>query len=78
MSCIRSAVSQSESAKKRTGALKAFLDREGVELHHVKPHGALYGMERNIFARNTPSTSMWDHLKPHGAFRPCRSLKVFR
>ena len=25
------------------GALKAFLDREGVELHHVKPHGALYG-----------------------------------
>lgn len=26
------------------GALKHFLDREGVELHHVKPHGALYGL----------------------------------
>jgi len=28
----------------QVGALKAFLDHEGVELHHVKPHGALYGM----------------------------------
>lgn len=26
------------------GALKGFLDAEGVELHHVKPHGILYGM----------------------------------
>ncbi|KAL4928144.1 LamB/YcsF [Aspergillus undulatus] len=26
------------------GALKAFLDREGVEMHHAKPHGILYGM----------------------------------
>lgn len=26
------------------GALKAFLDRHGVEMHHVKPHGVLYGM----------------------------------
>ncbi|KAI7969180.1 hypothetical protein EIK77_006085 [Talaromyces pinophilus] len=26
------------------GALKAFLDRHGVEMHHVKPHGILYGM----------------------------------
>ncbi|KAL0259225.1 hypothetical protein SLS55_006730 [Diplodia seriata] len=26
------------------GALKAFLDAEGVPLHHVKPHGVLYGM----------------------------------
>ncbi|KAM0710269.1 hypothetical protein Q7P35_002631 [Cladosporium inversicolor] len=26
------------------GALKAFLDVEGVKLHHVKPHGTLYGM----------------------------------
>ncbi|KAH8900141.1 lactam utilization protein lamb [Thozetella sp. PMI_491] len=28
----------------QVGALKAFLDREGVPLHHVKPHGILYGM----------------------------------
>lgn len=26
------------------GALKGFLDRHGVEMHHVKPHGILYGM----------------------------------
>jgi hypothetical protein len=26
------------------GALKAFLDAEGVPLNHVKPHGVLYGM----------------------------------
>src|SRR5215469_1905922 len=26
------------------GALKAFLDAEGMPLNHVKPHGALYGM----------------------------------
>lgn len=28
----------------QVGALKGFLDREGVPLNHVKPHGALYGM----------------------------------
>lgn len=28
----------------QVGALKAFLEREGMELHHVKPHGMLYGL----------------------------------
>lgn len=28
----------------QVGALKGFLDREGVQLNHVKPHGVLYGM----------------------------------
>lgn len=28
----------------QVGALKGFLDREGIALHHVKPHGILYGM----------------------------------
>jgi len=28
----------------QTGALKAFLDAEGVALSHIKPHGALFGM----------------------------------
>jgi 5-oxoprolinase (ATP-hydrolysing) subunit A len=28
----------------QTGALKAFLDAEGMGLNHIKPHGALYGM----------------------------------
>lgn len=35
----------------QTGALKAFLDAEGVPLSHIKPHGALFGMaqrERDI------------------------------
>lgn len=28
----------------QVGALKGFLDAEGMKLHHVKPHGILYGM----------------------------------
>lgn len=28
----------------QVGALKAFLDAEGMALNHVKPHGSLYGM----------------------------------
>lgn len=28
----------------QVGALKAFLDREGLPMNHVKPHGILYGM----------------------------------
>jgi UPF0271 protein len=28
----------------QVGALKAFLDAEGMPFNHVKPHGALYGM----------------------------------
>ena len=32
----------------QVGAFKGFLDREGVPLHHVKPHGTLFGMTRWI------------------------------
>lgn len=28
----------------QVGALKSFLDAEGMPLNHIKPHGALYGM----------------------------------
>ena len=28
----------------QVGSLQGFLDAEGVPLHHVKPHGVLYGM----------------------------------
>lgn len=28
----------------QVGALKGFLDAEGMQLHHVKPHGKLYGV----------------------------------
>ena len=32
----------------QTGALKGFLETEGMTLSHIKPHGALYGMARRI------------------------------
>jgi UPF0271 protein len=28
----------------QVGALRGFLEREGMPLNHIKPHGALYGM----------------------------------
>lgn len=28
----------------QVGAIKGFLDAEGMELNHIKPHGSLYGM----------------------------------
>jgi UPF0271 protein len=28
----------------QVGALKGFLDAEGMTIHHIKPHGSLYGM----------------------------------
>ena len=28
----------------QVGALKGFLDAEGMALNHIKPHGVLYGM----------------------------------
>lgn len=31
----------------QTGALKAFLDAEGMALSHIKAHGALFGMAQN-------------------------------
>jgi len=31
----------------QTGALTAFLDKHGLTLNHIKPHGALYGMLAN-------------------------------
>ena len=33
----------------QVGALKGFLDAEGVPLHHVKPHGVLYGESKASF-----------------------------
>src|SRR5919201_4043074 len=32
----------------QVGALKGFLAAEGLELHHIKPHGALYGMSARL------------------------------
>lgn len=36
--------------KYQVGALKAFCDAEGLRLHHVKPHGALYNMAGKDYA----------------------------
>ena len=47
----------------QVGALKAFLQAEGVALNHVKPHGALYGMaarDENIAA------AIADAVRPFG------------
>jgi 5-oxoprolinase (ATP-hydrolysing) subunit A len=32
----------------QVGALTGFLDREGMELFHIKPHGSLYGMAARL------------------------------
>jgi UPF0271 protein len=47
----------------QVGALKAFLDAEGMLLNHVKPHGALYGMA----ARDEKiATAIADAVLPFG------------
>jgi UPF0271 protein len=47
----------------QTGALKAFLDAEGMALNHVKPHGALYGMA----ARDDKiASAIADAVRPFG------------
>ncbi|KAJ4367203.1 hypothetical protein N0V83_007733 [Neocucurbitaria cava] len=50
----------------QVGALKAFLDAENVPLHHVKPHGVLYGMMyrdkevcRAVYAGVPPGTTVF-------------------
>mgnify|MGYP000444676107 CR=1 FL=1 len=32
----------------QVGALKGFLEAEGIELNHIKPHGSLYGMSARL------------------------------
>jgi 5-oxoprolinase (ATP-hydrolysing) subunit A len=32
----------------QVGALKAFLEREDMQLYHIKPHGSLYGMAARL------------------------------
>ncbi len=45
------------------GALKGFLDAEGMPLNHIKPHGALYGMAARM---------------EHVAHAVCDAADVFR
>lgn len=44
----------------QTGALKAFCEAAGIKLHHVKPHGSLYGMA---------------HRQPEVAQAVCQAVK---
>jgi UPF0271 protein len=39
------------------GALKGFLEAEGMLLHHIKPHGSLYGMAAATPKSPTPSAT---------------------
>lgn len=55
------------------GALKGFLDAEGLELHHVKPHGILYGMMcRDIEVCRAVMTGISKFKSPAG-----KPMKVF-
>lgn len=45
------------------GALKAFIDAEGAELSHIKPHGALYGM---AFREAEIAHAICDAAEPFG------------
>lgn len=53
----------------QVGALKGFLDAEGVPLHHVKPHGVLYGMPYPLPPTYLPNQteSESDRLMPIGS-----------
>src|SRR5262245_16190180 len=48
----------------QVGALKGFLEKEGVPLSHIKPHGARFGM------------AMKDHEMAHGIADAVESFKV--
>lgn len=62
----------------QTGALKGFLDAEGVALSHIKPHGALFGMAQNDEAIAEGIADAADVFKvPVIAFSDCCMSEVF-
>lgn len=57
----------------QVGALKGFLEAEGLPLHHVKPHGILYGMMcRDIEVCRAVMKGIAAFKRPDGA-----PMKVF-
>lgn len=62
----------------QTGALKAFLDAEGIPLSHIKPHGALFGMAQKD---ETIAEGIADAALVHGvpviAYADCAMSRVF-
>ncbi len=63
----------------QTGALKGFLEAEGMALSHIKPHGALYGMAQR---EPTVAAAIADAAQVFGvpvfAFANCAMSEVFQ
>lgn len=62
----------------QTGALKAFLDAEGMKLSHIKPHGSLFGMAQRdeAIADGIAEAALRCGL-PVIAFSDCAMSEVF-
>ena len=62
----------------QTGALKGFLDGEGMTLSHIKPHGALYGMaQRDPMVAEGIADAAEMFGVPVFAFANCAMSEVF-
>jgi 5-oxoprolinase (ATP-hydrolysing) subunit A len=62
----------------QTGALKGFLDAEGMPLSHIKPHGALYGMaQRDPEVAEAIADAAQVFGVPVFAFANCAMSEVF-
>jgi UPF0271 protein len=62
----------------QTGALKAFLDAEGIPLSHIKPHGALFGMaQRDEAIADGIAEAALHFGVPVIAFSDCAMSTVF-
>jgi UPF0271 protein len=62
----------------QTGALKGFLDAEGMALSHIKPHGALYGMaQRDPAVAEAIADAAGIFGVPVFAFANCAMSEVF-
>ncbi len=62
----------------QTGALKGFLDAEGMALSHIKPHGALYGMaQRDPEVAEAIADAALVFGVPVFAFANCAMSEVF-
>ena len=62
----------------QTGALKAFLDAEGMPLAHIKPHGALFGMaQRDETIANGIADAALKYGVPVIAYSDCAMSEVF-
>jgi UPF0271 protein len=63
----------------QTGALKGFLEAEGLALSHIKPHGALYGMaQRDPAVAEAIADAALIFGVPVFAFANCAMSEVFR